>query len=306
MSSRPERIISIVAGPTASGKSAYALELGTKKGGCVINADAMQLYKELPILTAQPSYEEQSQSPHRLYGVLDASERINAARWCILAKKEIERCFKEGLHPILTGGTGFYLKALTEGLSPIPDTSDEMRRNSLARARETGSEKFHLEVSQFDPELAKRVNPNDTQRLAHGWAVFHETGKALSEWQKLPKMPPPANWKFEVVLILPEREMLYERIKRRFDLMLENNVMDEVSDLSKRIDKNEVESDANIIIAHGFRALRDYLQGKKTLEEARETGITDTRHYAKRQYTWFRHQIKEDAYNIQSVRIQSP
>ena len=301
-----EKLISVVAGPTASGKSAYALKLAKDKKGCVINADAMQLYKELPTLTAQPSQEEQADIPHSLYGILDAGERINAARWCILAKQEIKRCFELGLHPILTGGTGFYLKALIEGLSPIPDTSDEMRRNSLAKARELGSEKFHQEISKFDPELTERINLNDTQRLAHGWAVYQETGKPLSEWQKLPKTPPPAEWKFDIFLILPEREKLYERIEKRFDLMLENNVMEEVTNLSRRIDKNEVERDASIIIAHGFRALRGYLKGEKTFEDARHIGIKDTRHYAKRQFTWFRHQINDDLDNIKSVEIVSP
>ena len=164
----------------------------------------------------------------------------------------------------------------------------------------TGNPGFYELVKARDPEIAEKLDPYNTQRLIHAWEVMEATGKPLSYWQSLPKEAPPENWHFDVTVLMPEREKLYTNIEKRFDMMLDDKVMDEVIALYKRVKKGEVAEDATIIVAHGYRALRDYHLGEKTLEEAREIGIIDTRHYAKRQFTWFKNQIKQDG-NVKSV-----
>lgn len=264
----------------------------------------MQVYKDLPILTAQPSKAEQEKIPHRLYAVLDTSERCNAARWVEMAKQEIETCFKNGQAPILTGGTGFYIHALIEGLSPIPDVPEEVRSMSVQLLDMIGAPALHAIVSELDPEAGQRLDKNDGQRLAHAWAVYETTGTPISEWQKLPKEGAPDNWHFDVTLILPDREELRKRIETRFNQMLDNNVMDEVRTLHDCIEAGEVAETDAVIVAHGFRALRKYLQGEISLDEAKEIGINDTRKYAKRQFTWFRHQVKPaDNIKIKTISI---
>ena len=292
--------IKVIAGPTASGKSGYALELAQTCNGVVINSDSMQVYKDLPILTAQPSLEEQSICPHRLYSVLDGSERFNAQRWVEMAKSEINKCIEQGQTPMLVGGTGFYLKALMEGLSPMPDVPMEVRHFTEKLQVMTGNPAFYELVKARDPEIAEKLDPYNTQRLVHAWGVMEATGKPLSYWQSLPKKAPPKSWEFDVTVLLPEREKLYQNIEKRFDIMLQGDVMDEVTALYDRVKKGEVPEDATIIVAHGYRALRDYYLKEKTIEEARDIGIIDTRHYAKRQFTWFRNQIKEEG-NVKSV-----
>ncbi len=286
--------IKIIAGPTASGKSSYALEVARQCDGVIINADSMQIYKDLPILTAQPPLEEQEDIPHRLYSVLDGAHRFDAVQWSNMAKAEIETCFKNDQTPILVGGTGFYLKALMEGLSPIPDIPLEIRHFTEKLQEMTGNPGFHALLKAKDPTLSEKLDPMNTQRLIHAWEVLEATGKPLSYWQSLPKDAPPQEWAFEVTLLLPAREKLYQNIENRFDEMLDKNVMEEVITLHTRIENGEVAEDATIIVAHGYRALRDYHLGLKSLEEVRSIGIIDTRRYAKRQYTWFKNQIKEE------------
>ncbi|MBL4589359.1 MAG: tRNA (adenosine(37)-N6)-dimethylallyltransferase MiaA [Alphaproteobacteria bacterium] len=292
--------IKIITGPTASGKSSYAIDVARGCNGVIINADSMQLYKDLPILTAQPSEDEQEGFPHKLYSILDSNDRSDAVLWAKLATAEINECFKNGQTPVLVGGTGFYLKALIEGLSPIPEIPIETRHFTEKLQIMVGNPAFHELLKARDPEIAEKIHPHNTQRLVHAWEVLEATGKPLSYWQSLPKEGPDKNWKFEIVVLLPEREKLYRNIDKRFDIMLNNKVMNEVIALYKRVEKGEVEKDANIIVAHGYRALRDYHLGLKTIEEAREIGTKDTRHYAKRQFTWFRNQIKKTN-NIESV-----
>ncbi len=283
----------VVAGPTASGKSAYALKLAEEKNGVVINADSMQVYKDIPILTAHPSADEQSNIPHKLYAVMDSSERCNAARWSDMARVEIEKCFANGQTPIVTGGTGFYIRSLMEGLSPIPDVPEDVRSMSIGLLDMIGAPALHAVVSGLDPKIGEQLEENDGQRLAHAWAVYETTGKPLSEWQDLPKEGVPENWQFDVTLILPDREELKKRIETRFNQMLEEGVMDEVETLHNRIETGKVKETDAIIVAHGFTPLRDYLQGNISFDEAKKIVISDTKQYAKRQYTWFRHQIKE-------------
>lgn len=292
--------IKVIVGPTASGKSSYALSVAKDCNGVIINADSMQLYKDLPILTAHPSEEQKAECPHRLYGVFDGTDRSDAMRWVDMAKTEIQTCFDNGQTPILVGGTGFYIKALMEGLSPIPDIPQETRDFTTKLQDMIGNPGFHAMLSVKDPEIATKLDPHNTQRLIHAWEVLEATGKPLSYWQSLPKEGVPLNWTFEVIILMPERQKLYSSIEKRFDRMLAGSVMEEVRALNTRIENGEVTDNANIVVALGFRALQDHHLGNKTLKEARDIGVIDTRRYAKRQCTWFKNQIN-DAQNITSI-----
>lgn len=262
----------------------------------------MQIYSDIPTLTAQPSIEEKKKAPHVLYGVLDGSARCNAARWVEMAREQIQLCFTNGQTPIITGGTGFYIKALIEGLSPIPDIPEDIRSMSIQLLDMTGAPALHAIVSGLDPEIGRKLEPNDSQRLAYAWAVHETTGKPLSEWQKLPRESPPENWRFDVTLILPNRDELRKRIARRFHQMMDEGAMEEVEALHKRIENGEVSRDAAITVAYGFSCLQEYLRGNISLEEAKSRSISDTNRYAKRQYTWFRHQINEsDAVKVNKI-----
>lgn len=290
MTKQSKRIV-LIYGPTASGKSATALDIAEKENGVIINADSMQVYDALHVLTAQPSQEEQEQAPHRLYAVLDPAEKCSAARWREMVLAEIEDAFANNQTPVICGGTGFYIKSLIEGLSPIPDVPDEIRQMAMEIQSELGNPAFHGALTKKDPAMAKKLNPHDTQRLIRAWEVFHATGKSLAYWQSLPKEGPPEDWTFEHHFINPDRDLLRQRINDRFDMMIEAGVLDEVKTLAAKIENGEVPHDAGIIIAHGFRPLRAYLHGECELEDAIEQSKLETRQYAKRQRTWLRNQF---------------
>lgn len=284
------RII-VIYGPTASGKSALALQMAAENSGVIINADSMQIYDALPVLTARPSQEDLTQAPHLLYGTLDPAERCSAARWRALAIAEIGRALDSGRIPIVVGGTGFYLKALLEGLSPIPEVPPEIREKATALQAECGNPGFHAELSKRDPAMAARLHPNDTQRLIRAWEVLEATGQSLAEWQALPAEGPPAEWQFEKHFVNPDRAALYERCDQRFETMLSRGALDEVAALGKAIDVGEVPEDAAITHALGFSALRACLRGECTLEDAAARAKQETRNYAKRQVSWLNNQI---------------
>lgn len=290
----PEKItIHIIAGPTASGKSARAMEIAGDENGVIINADSMQVYDALPVLTARPSEEEQAQAPHRLYAVIPPWESCTAQRWRDMAIAEIEKTLKAGQTPMLVGGTGFYIKALTHGLSPMPDIAPETRAEIMALQEKLGNPGFHDALAEIDPVMAERLDPNDTQRLIRAYEVIKESGKSLAEWQNMPAQGPPENWEFSYHVILPERHVLHEKINNRLDQMVDEGALDEVRELDDMIQDGKVPPDAGVTMAYGFRPLRDYIHGKKTLEEAIEGTKAEIRQYAKRQTTWLRHQIKE-------------
>lgn len=284
--------VHIIAGPTAGGKSAYALRRAAKENGVIINADSMQIYDALPILTAAPRLEEMQGIPHRLYNILPPAERCSAARWCSLAHLEIARVLTEGRTPFLVGGTGLYLKALMEGLAPIPDIPQDVRENAVREQERLGNPAFHAALALKDPVMAARLHPQDTQRLIRAWEVWEATGRSLASWQIVPPDAPPAHYHYHVTLILPPRGTLYDRCNRRFDMMMENGALEETAAFARRIDKGDIPEDAPVTGALGFKPLRAYLQGEQTREEALKRAKTDTRHYAKRQVTWFRHQVR--------------
>jgi len=284
------RII-IIYGPTASGKSALALELATQHNGIIINADSMQIYDALPILTAQPDATERAQAPRRLYAHLPPSAKCSAAAWRDLATAEIESAMARGQTPIIVGGTGFYIKTLMKGLSPMPAVPDDIRATVTSLQQDTGNPGFHALLAAKDPVMAERLNPNDTQRLIRAYEVLEATGESLSHWQSLPAQGPPPHWDFETHFVNPDRETLYDRCNRRFDIMLDRGILDEIKDLLSLIETGSVPADAPITHALGFHPFTRYLRDECALEKAIEQSKQETRNYAKRQLTWFRNQM---------------
>ncbi|WP_336080364.1 tRNA (adenosine(37)-N6)-dimethylallyltransferase MiaA [Thalassospira sp. CH_XMU1448-2] len=279
----------IVAGPTASGKSALALDMAEAFDGVVINADSMQVYEELRILSARPDESETARAPHRLYGVLSGREACSAGKWREMAMAEIADCHASGKLPIITGGTGMYLNALTEGIAPIPDVPARIRDSVTAELEDLGHAAFFEKLAKDDPETAATLDGTNTQRLIRAAEVFAHTGRGLTAWHKEPVITPPANMKFKKLCYMPPRDILYDRCNRRFDLMIEQGAIDEVRDL---IALGLPES-APVMKAVGVRELGAYLAGKIDLATAKEKSQRETRRYAKRQLTWFRHQMTD-------------
>jgi tRNA dimethylallyltransferase len=285
------KIIQVIIGPTASGKSALALEKARANNGVIINCDAMQSYDALHTLTAQPSAAEKAEISHRLYGHLHPARHYSAADWRQDAITEISQAFKAGQTPILCGGTGFYLKALTDGLSHIPDIPQSVRDKAIALHHELGQDAFFAELQRLDPLTASQIDPMNKQRAIRAWEVFEHTGRPLAEWQEEPLEGAPSGWHFDIQPLIPEREMLISNINKRLSTMLENGVLDEVQALTNRIESGEIPPDALIVKAHGYRAFRDYLAREITMDNAIEKTQTETRQYAKRQVTWIRNQL---------------
>ena len=279
----------LIAGPTASGKSALALELAQKAGGVVINADSMQVYRDLRVITARPTPEEEARVPHRLYGHVDAAMNFSAGAWVTDAAKALAEARAQDIVPIFVGGSGLYFKALTRGLSAVPPIAAEIRDDIRARLERDGVERLHAELTKRDPVSAARLNPRDRARIARALEVVEATGRSLSDWHRegLPPLLPPGA--FSALFLAPEREELYARIDARFGAMLQAGALEEVERLAAR----NLDPLLPAMKAHGVPALIRHLNGEITREQAAETGRADTRHYAKRQFTWFRHQLPE-------------
>lgn len=278
----------VVTGPTASGKSALALAFAGKRGGTVINADAMQTYDAFPMLTAQPSAAERAQVPHALYGVLPLSENLSAGRWSTMAAAEIERCVAAGRLPILCGGSGLYIRTLMQGLSPVPEVAPEIRARGNEEWRSMGPEAFRARLAERDPEIVATLKPNDRQRHVRAWEVLEGTGKPLSAWQKEEGTPAP--WRFATILLAPDRPWLRARIELRFDQMLAAGVLAE----ARRVFDSRPDPTWLGLKAHGAPEFFRHFRGELSLDHARRVAIDHTRQYAKRQMTWFRHQMTPD------------
>jgi tRNA dimethylallyltransferase len=281
----------LIAGPTASGKSALALEFAQKAGGVVINTDSMQVYRDLRIITARPTPAEEALAPHLLYGHVDAAVNFSAGAWVADAAKMLSEAQAAQRLPIFVGGSGLYFKALTRGLSAVPPIPAEVRESVRARLERDGVEALHAELATRDPISAERLKPRDRARIARALEVVEATGRALTDWHRegLPPLLSPGE--FHALFLAPEREQLYARIDARFEVMLGAGALDEVAALADR----HLDPLLPAMKAHGVPALIRHLQGEITREEASEIGRADTRHYAKRQFTWFRHQLPEFA-----------
>ncbi len=281
---RPDAVL--IAGPTASGKSALALMLAEKLGGAVINADAMQIYRELPILSARPTRDEEARAPHYLYGCVSVFEPYSVGRWLVAARLALDEVRSKGLLPIVTGGTGLYFAALLNGLSPIPEIHASIRVEARQKLAALGNERFHEELRARDPVMAERLNTGDGQRLVRAWEVIEATGQSLAEWQLL-KGTPVLTGRLARFVLKPNRDWLLARIARRFEMMMAQGALEEVRALGA------LGSDLPAARALGVPQLMAHLRGEVSIEAAVEQAVVDTRRYAKRQMTWFRHQMPE-------------
>ena len=279
----------LIAGPTASGKSALALALAQKTGGVVINADSMQVYRDLRVITARPTPAEEWRVPHSLYGHVDAAVNFSAGAWVSDAAAKLAEVRAQKRLPIFVGGSGLYFKVLTRGLSAVPPIPPEVRDGVRARLERDGVEALHAELAKCDPASAERLKPRDRARIARALEVVEATGRALTDWHREGLPPLLAPGEFSALFLAPEREALYARIDARFDTMLVAGAMDEVSALASR----KLDPLLPAMKAHGVPALVRHLRGEISRDEAAEIGRVDTRHYAKRQFTWFRHQLPE-------------
>lgn len=275
----------IVAGPTASGKSALALALAERLGGVVINADSMQVYRDLRILTARPGPEEEARVPHRLYGVRDAAEPASAGWWRAAALGEMAQALADRRLPILCGGTGLWLSALVTGIGGIPPVPAPVRAAARALVAEIGPEALHARLAEADPETARRLKPGDTQRIVRAWEVRAATGEGLAAWWDKAREPP-APWRFAMMLLKPPRAEVRAAIDARFLAMLEAGALDEVRALAAR----GLDPALPAMKAHGMPNLAASLAGQVPLGRAVAEGQAMVRQYAKRQDTWFRHQ----------------
>jgi tRNA dimethylallyltransferase len=279
----------LIAGPTASGKSALALALAEQLGGIVINADSMQVYRDLRIITARPTPDEEARVPHSLYGHVDAGVNFSAGAWVADAALALEKARAQYRRPVFVGGSGLYFKALTRGLSAVPPIPSATREAVRARLESDGVEALHAELARRDPASAARLKPRDRTRIARALEVVEATGRSLADWHGsgLPPLLPPGA--FFGVFLAPDRDALYARIDARFDAMLEAGALEEVAKLAAR----RLDPLLPAMKAHGVPALIRHLDGEIGLQEAASIGRADTRHYAKRQFTWFRHQLPE-------------
>lgn len=276
--------IILIAGPTGSGKSALALGLAQALGGTVINADSMQVYAELRLLTARPTPVDEALAPHRLYGHCPASEAYSAGRFAAEAKAEISAAKTAGRIPIIVGGTGLYFKALVEGFPEIPPVPDNVRNRWRERAAAEGSRSMHAELSGSDPQLAARLKPSDTQRIVRALEVLEATGRSLSYWQALPSVPVFDSDKAAKFVIEIDRAELRARCDRRLDLMLEAGALDEVRNLLAL----GIAADRPAMRAVGVPEFTAVIRGEAAVDEALERAKIATRQYIKRQHTWLR------------------
>jgi len=280
----------LIAGPTASGKSSAAIGVAEKCDGVIINADSMQVYRELDILTSRPSQADEAQIEHRLYGYLPASERCNAARWLEDAGREINAVLEAGRSAIVVGGTGLYFKVLENGLAPVPEISQEVRDKLKKQLAAEGAKALHAELLKVDAVAGERLKPHDSQRVLRALEVFLSTGKPLAYFHSIAaEKSVLAGRRVEKFALAPQRELLYERVNNRFEEMIAQGALEEV----KTLRALKLPDDLPAMKAIGVRSLGRYLDGEIDLEQAVLIAMQETRNYAKRQMTWQRNQMSE-------------
>ncbi len=291
---KTSRKIIIVAGPTASGKTGYSVDLAIKRKSEIINADSLQIYQENPILSAQPTHEEKQGIQHHLFGYVGGQEEYNIARWL----NDAVSIINEVQNPILTGGTGFFLKHLIFGLSTIPEVPLEIRNSARSLLQEIGAEEFYKLLQSIDLEVAARLEPNNTHRTLRAYEVIKTTGKSINFWQKQkPTTFFPVN-SFKLIILLPEKEILYKKCNERFLKMLEIGALEEVKYLAKQ----HYNLSTGIMKTHGVPELMKYLDGSWSLEQAIEKSQQIVRNYAKRQITWFKHQFNHSELEVEFIK----
>ena len=275
--------MALIAGPTASGKSALAVMLAERHNGTVINADSAQVYRDLRILSARPSVEEERRAPHRLFGHIDGAEDHNAARWAIEARAEIDAAHAQGRLPILVGGTGLYLRTLIDGIAPVPEIDPAIR----AEVRALPVADTHAALMLADPAAAARLNPADTTRVARALEVVRSTGRSLAEWQATRIGGIGGRNALMPMILLPPRDWLHDRCDRRLATMFDGGAIPEVRAL---LDRDDVLINASVMRAIGVQEIAAMLTGETDYDTTLNLARAATRQYAKRQYTWFRNQ----------------
>ncbi len=298
--------IIIVGGATASGKSAFACKIAkklqsvTRKKAIIINSDSMQIYKGLSIITAQPSFQDMQEVEHRLYGFHSPCKHFSAGIWLDMVIPEIDNCLENNMIPILVGGTGMYIKSLTEGIAPIPDISPEIRRKTNDMLEEIGNEEFHNLLSEKDPIATEKISIGDRHRMSRAWEVIEQTGFSIYEWQKKTHKIFYDKSMFYGYFINPEREKLYYNCNKRFELMIEQGAIDEVKELMKVLangrpsshsQASEGKRESSALKALGVSEIIAHIKGDISLEQAILDARQSTRRYAKRQITFFKNQF---------------
>jgi tRNA dimethylallyltransferase len=274
--------LALIAGPTASGKSSLALALAEKAGGVIVNADSAQVYRDLRIVSARPSSADEARAPHRLYGYRDGADACSAADWAADAKAAVAEAHEAGKLPILTGGSGLYIRTLIEGIAPVPEIDPEVRK--AVRALPGGAARAAL--GREDSEAAARIRPGDTARTARALEVVRSTGRTLKAWQSEKAGGIGGAVALAPLILLPPRDWLHARCDERFEKIFSDEGIEEVRLLRER----KLPALAPVMRAIGVREIAAYLRGEMNREEALAAGRTATRQYAKRQYTWFRRQ----------------
>jgi tRNA dimethylallyltransferase len=282
----------LLAGPTASGKSALALALAEKFGGTIINADSMQVYRDLRLITARPRVEEERRMPHALYGHVDAAENYSVGAWRSEAAAELAMAERQSRAAIVVGGTGLYFNALTRGLTTMPPIPKQVRDDVRARLKSDGAAALHDELKRLDPHAAARLNRGDRARISRALEVMVATGRSIRDWHEDAKPDGPDSLRAVRIFLSPERDELARRIGARFDAMIEAGAIEEVRALMAR----NLDPSLPAMKAHGVPWLIRQLRGEITLEQAVEGAKRDTRQYTKRQQTWFRNQLPEFAW----------
>ena len=282
------KIVAVIAGPTASGKSALAVDLAEHFSGIVINADSMQVYRGLEILTSAPNAKMRARVPHRLFGMLSPDQNCSAGEWRDWAVTEIADAHESGQLPVVVGGTGLYLRALMSGIAHMPQIPSEIRDRTRARLREEGSASLYATLLSIDPDTAARLSEQDGQRICRAIEVFEATGRSLTEWHRDECAPSDLNGlTFLTILLMPPRDELYQACDLRFRQMLENGALDEVGQLAGLV----LDPALPVMKALGVPHLLSHLKGEMALDEAQRLGQQATRRYVKRQVTWFSHQF---------------
>ncbi|MGD0640393.1 MAG: tRNA (adenosine(37)-N6)-dimethylallyltransferase MiaA [Roseiarcus sp.] len=282
----------LIAGPTASGKSAVALALADRTGGTIVNADSMQVYRDLRVLTARPSEADERQAPHRLFGEIDGAENFSVGRWLERAKAILAENAGRPAPILFVGGTGLYFRALTQGLSDIPRVPETVRAAVRADAEGEPTPSLHARLATRDPLTAAGLRPSDRQRILRALEVVAATGRPLAEFHGAREAPPLAARQWAGLFLAPERAALNARIAARFAAMLREGALDEVDALMRR----GLDPALPVMRAHGVPHLIAHLRGELSLADAAEFAVRDTRRYAKRQFTWARHQMPDFAW----------
>ena len=280
----------LIAGPTASGKTALSIDAAQHNDAVIINTDSMQVYADLRVISARPSAEETAQAPHFMFGHVDGGTAYSVAQWLYDLSACLEQCDLRNRKLIFVGGTGLYFNALLQGLSPVPQIDEKVREKWRIAGQFISGPELHKELQRLDPEMARQLRESDRQRVTRALEVYESTGTSLLEWQKKKGEPYfPRHVSFRKVLVMPERARLHERINLRFDLMIENGAMEEVKSLIAR----DLDPTLPVMKAIGVPHLASYLKGECNLPEAVEKAKAASRQYAKRQSTWFRNSFDD-------------